>query len=63
MVPLGKDSLLRGDIIQLGEAVLERFPFCGTLPCSANFGALEMENIAFCEILAGKEKHPEQKRD
>jgi len=34
------------------------FLFCRTLPCSANFGTLEMENRAFCKIWAGKEKHP-----
>ena len=53
---------LRGDIIQLGEAVPEHFPFCRhLLPCPANFGALKMDNRAFCKIWAGKVKHPKQK--
>ena len=46
----------RVQVIQLEKGAPERFPFCGTLPRSANFGALETENRAFCEILGGKKE-------
>ncbi len=39
---------LRVQVIQLEKGAPVRFQFCGTLPLSANFGALETENRAFC---------------
>jgi hypothetical protein len=62
-ISIVRSAVGRGDIIQLREAVPERFAFCGTLSCSAIFGGLEMDNRAFCNNWAGKEKHPKQKRD
>jgi hypothetical protein len=47
---------LRVQVIQLEKGAPERFPFCGTLPRSAIFGALETENRAFCEIFGGKKE-------
>ena len=48
-------SILRVQVIQLEKGAPERFPFCGTLPRSANFGALETRSAKFW---AGK-KSPE----
>ncbi len=47
---------LRVQVIELEKGAPERFPFRGTLPRSANFGALETENRAFCKILGGKKE-------
>ena len=45
---------LRVQVIKLEKGAPEHFLFCGTLPRSANFGALETENRVFCKILGGK---------
>ena len=51
----------RVQVIEPEKGVPERFPFRGTLPRSANFGALEMENRPFCDILGGKKRAPRPK--